>query len=760
MAMSCFILVSLYVRYELTYDQFHDEIEDIQVVNLVYNEQFGGFANNMVPAVLGKKIREQIPEVEEVAITASGVGTAYVINNRREYIAEKYYQFEPTFFQVFNFPFLYGHSGLMHGKSNVVISREMAIKYFQKEDVIGETIEFDGKGNYEVVGVLKDFPKNSQFQPHFVFPIEPQYSQEDFNHWGFATFFLYIKTQPEANTEELNNKIWSVYRDNNPDMEASIFAAAEVKPFKDSYWSVNGMGSNLNNRERGLGANKLVMKICSGLAFLLLFIALANYVNMATSKALERAKEVGIRKVNGAGRGQLIFQFIGETMVFAFLSLILAIIMTELLLPTVSNLLGISLFLDYKDPTIILLLVGYALLCGVLAGVYPAVVLSKFHPARALKGQVNLSASRFSHGNVLLFFQFTISALMITVLLVANSQINHYLNFDLGFNKERVVSIRLTPEMEEKVASISDEVSRIAGVEDITVGPLPSGAMGFNRLKYEGLEVRNVPRIETDEHFISMLEIPLKAGRNFNQHMDGDANSIIINESLMKKLELENPVGETIQFNDMQMHIVGVMEDTYITGAMGSKRPLMLTPVFQNSFNFLIKLNETNMASTLSQIDDVWDEYDYKNTYQYSFLEDAYREKLDKQMRIATIINGATIAIVVISLFGLFSMVVFQTSRRLKEIGIRKVLGATAQNILLILGKPYLWVIVLASGLAIPLAYYLMNSALSNFPNRIVLDNSFAFITVLLMLLFSVLIVLSRVLMALKINPVDILKDE
>lgn len=760
MAMSCFILVSLYIRYELTYDQFHDDIEDIQMVNLVYNEKYGGHTGSIVPAVLGSMIREQVPEVEEVAITSTGVGTDYVINKRREYIAEKYYEFEPSFFDIFDFPFLYGESSSMQGKSDLVISREMALKYFQREDAVGEVIEFDGRGKYEVVGVLKDFPKNSQFQPHFVFPIEPQYSPEDFSNWGYSTFFVYLKTQSEANLEILSNKIWEVYRDNHPNWEEGMFTAVQLKPFKHSYWQASGLGSSLNNRERGLGANQLVMKVCSGLAFLLLFIALANYVNMATSKALERAKEVGIRKVNGAGRIQLIFQFLGETLFFAFLSLILAIIITELLLPTVSGLMGITLTLDYQNPTIILLLFGYALLCGLLAGIYPAFVLSGFHPARALKGQISYNTSRFSHRNVLLFFQFTISALMITVLLVANAQINHYLKFDLGFNQERVVSVPLVPEMEENVESLKTEVQRIAGVEQLTVAPLPQGAKGFSNVKYQDVSLRWMPRIETEEHFIPMLEIPLLAGRNFNPNMEGDARSIIINETLAKELKLEDPVGKTVELDDGPMHIIGLMKDSYINGAMGGKRSLMLTPVFQKSFNFLIKVNESSMASTLSQIDKIWDEYDYKNTYQYSFLEDAYKDKLDKQMRIATIINGATIAIVVISLFGLFSMVVFQTSRRLKEIGIRKVLGATAQHILLILGRPYLWVIILASGLAIPLGYYLMNNALDNFPNRIVLGSSYGLTTLLLLFFFSVLIVLSRALMAIKTNPVDVLRNE
>ena len=191
-----------------------------------------------------------------------------------------------------------------------------------------------------------------------------------------------------------------------------------------------------------MGANKDIIYLCSGLAILLLFIALANYVNMATAKAMERAKEVGIRKVNGATQNQLIKQFLGETLFFALLCLVVAVIMVEILLPSVSQIMGISLKMDYQDITILGYCIGYALFCGLLAGIYPAVLLSRFNPVKALKGQKQQSYSRFSHRSILLFFQFTISAFMIIVLLVANTQINHYIDFDLGFNKERVVSIQ------------------------------------------------------------------------------------------------------------------------------------------------------------------------------------------------------------------------------------------------------------------------------------------------------------------------------
>ncbi|KYG81277.1 hypothetical protein AWW67_07940 [Roseivirga seohaensis] len=756
--MACFILVGLYVRYELSYDQFHEDVEDIHIVQLKFIEEMGGSYNQLLPAVFADIIGEGVPGLKGVTTTLSGAGSMYVVKNEQDYLPEKYYTLQNSFFDLFTFPFIHGNrANALTDPKSVVISREMALKYFGKENAVGEILSVDTKGDYRVTGVLKDFPKNSQFQPHFSFSLN---GMSSLGSWSDNTFFIYIKTLPNANLDDIQKRIASLYNTNKP--EGSIYEDAALGSFADSYWAQTGSGAAMNNRERGLGANKDIIYICSGMALLLLFIALANYVNMATAKAMERAKEVSIRKVNGATQNQLIKQFLGETLFFALLCLVVAVIMVEILLPSVSQIMGISLKMDYQDITILGYLVGYALFCGLLAGIYPAVLLSRFNPVKALKGQKQQGHSRFSHRSILLFFQFTISAFMIIVLLVANKQINHYLNFDLGFNKERVVSIRMTKEMSEKPQVFMQQVKNISGVEGVTTGPLPGGAFGFNTLEYEGKTFRNVPRVETDESFITMLEVPLLAGRNFDPEISSDFdNSIIINESLAQKLEMENPIGRTLIFEGSTKRVIGLIKDFHISGSMSTVRDLMLTPLISGRVNnLLIKINAQNMASTLGQIDAIWDQFDYKNSYQYQFLDDAYEAKLSMLQNITLIINGVTTAIVVISLFGLFSLVTFQTSQRIKEIGIRKVLGASANNILFILGKPYAWLILLSSLVSIPLAYYFMGSALNQFPNRIDLNASFGVITVISILCFSALILLSRALSTIRTNPVDILRNE
>ena len=423
--------------------------------------------------------------------------------------------------------------------------------------------------------------------------------------------------------------------------------------------------------------------------------------------------------------------------------------------------------MQYQDPSILIFLIGYAVLCGFLAGIYPAVLLSRFNPVKALKGQRQQTSSRFSHRSVLLFLQFTISSTMIAVLLMANTQIKHYVNFDLGFEKERVVSIRMTKEMGKNVPLILHEIESISGVENVTMGPTPSrSSMDYNTLEYEAKELKYIKTINSDENFLPMLEIPLLEGRNFDlDHPSDFENGIIINHTLVKELGLRDPIGTIILSSNFShpktpKKIIGVMADFYVEGVMSTTQSLVLSPVKNGLNDLLIKVSPKNMAGTLDQINEIWRRYDYKNAYQYQFLDDAYGDKLNSVKRITLIINGVTVAIVVISLFGLFSLVVFQTSQKVKEIGIRKVLGASVSHILLILSKPYALVLLLSTSIAIPLAYSFMDNALNKFPNRIDLDSSFGTVTIAFVLLFSALVVLSRGLAASRRNPVEVLRNE
>lgn len=758
-AMACFILVGLYVNYELSYDKFHDRVEDIQMVQMKYSEEMGGFNNSFVPAVLAEAIETQIPAVEHAAVTATGAGNILVETTNGQFIQEKYYAVKNSFFEVFTFPLRYGNQEtVLSEPGSIVISSEMTLKYFDTENAIGEVIKIDGRGAFKVSGVLRPFPKNSQFQPHFLLPFDALNSLERRSSWSMNSYFIYIKTIPGANLEKLKEAIWDVYAVKKS--EGGFYVSADLESFTDTYWS-GSFGSTLNNRDRGLGANKDVIYVCSGLAILLLFIALANYVNMATAKAVERAKEVGIRKVNGASQGQLRAQFLGETVLFALLSLVISLILVEMLLPSVSQVLGIPLRVDYYKPEWLLLLIGYAVLCGLVAGIYPAVFLSRFNPIKAIKGEMNVGSRRFSPKGVLLFLQFTISGTLVVVLLMANTQIRHYLDFDLGFEKEQVISIHAPSPLREDGQVIFNQIRNLKGVVSATKGSMPFGGDGSAPIAFEDKKLRSVSKVHVDAGFLPLFKIDLLAGRNFdNNRLEDFGNTILINESLAAALEIENPVGQTVQMADKPMKIIGVFKNFYINGALSTERPLFLYPTRDKFSRALIKMEAGNPGETLASLEEIWRPYLGNNAFKYDYLDEAYTMKLSKLKRITLIVNGITTAIVVISLFGLFSLVAFHISRKIKDIGIRKVLGASASDILFILSKPYIGILLLSAAVALPLAYYFMEKVLSEYPNQIDLGSAYGIVAFLAILVLSALVILSRALSALRTNPVDILRNE
>ncbi|MCE7990508.1 MAG: FtsX-like permease family protein [Roseivirga sp.] len=758
-AMACFILVGLYVRYELSYDRFHDRVEDIHIVQMKYSEEMGGFTSSFVPAVLSEALESQLPAIEHAVVTNTGAGSMIVEAANGQFLQEKYYAVNNSFFDVFTFPLLYGDkASALTEPTSVVISLETAIKYFDTENAVGEVLKVDGKGAFRVSGILKPFPKNSQFQPHFLLPFEAVNSLQSRTSWNMNAYFVYIKTLPGTDLEKLKNDIWDVYEVKKA--EGVTVVSAHLEAFTDGYWE-QSFGAQLNNRDRGLGANKDVIYVCSGLTILLLFIALANYVNMATAKAVERAKEVGIRKVNGASQKQLRAQFLGETILFALLSLVVALILVELLLPSVSEVLGIPLKVDYSDPSWLLSLLGYAMGCGLLAGIYPAIFLSRFNPVRAIKGDLNTRSSRFSPKGILLFLQFTISGTMVVVLLMANAQIRHYLDFDLGFEKEQVISIHAPVPLRKDGPVVMNQVRNLGGVAAATKGPMPFGGDGSASVAYEDKKLRSVAKAGVDADFLPLFEIDVVSGRNFdNNRLEDFENTIMINQALAGALELENPVGQIVKMADRPVKVIGVCKNFYINGALSDEEPLFLYPT-RNSFSrVLIKLRPGNPTETLAALEEIWQPYLGRNIFKYDFLDQAYANRVSRLQRITLIVNGITVSIVTISLFGLFSLVAFHISRKLKDIGIRKVLGASAAHIMLILSKPYMTILLLSTSVALPLAYYLMREVLSKYPHQISLGPAYGTMAFVAILSLSALVLLSRALSAIRTNPVDILRNE
>ncbi|WP_420386890.1 ABC transporter permease [Roseivirga sp.] len=757
-AMLGFIIVSLYVNYELSYDQFHDDIDDIYMLRMRYTERNRDFFNQFLPPVFGQAIEAQIPGVDAVTVTGTGVGSIDVLDKEGNFLTEPFYTFQPSFFDVFTFDSKHGDArkALADARS-IVISRELAMKYFGVENAIGQTLKLKELGQFKVGAVLMDFPNNSQFQPHLILPLKATTDEESLINWNSNTNFIYLRLNEETNKENLKTNLISLYSDNNPKGWYSN-GTADLFPFGESYWNWSMSGAALNNRTQGLGADKRVIVICSSLAIILLLIALANYVNMATSRAIQRSKEVSVRKVNGASPMQLIFQFLTESIAFAFVSLLVALIGVELILPSVSRVMGIQLELDFSSFHLLGLLFGYALTCGLVAGIYPAIFMSRFRPARVLKSKLVQGGKRISLFKILLGIQFTLSALLITVILILNAQVRHYTTFDLGFDKDQVISISLPGPLRGNAHRLMNDLRALPGVAGVTFGPLPSSADGFSDVVFGGKELKSVTRLQTDENFVPVMDIKMQAGRNFNPNISTDfSESVLINQKLVDALGLNEPVNSQITISGFNKRVIGVVDNFYSDGSMSNIRNLIIWPRRDQAHHLLVRLNN---LEALKRVEGVYLRHDEEGLMKYTWLDEAYNKKFHRVSRVVSIINGSTLLTVFVSLFGLLAMLAFSISNRLKEIGVRKVLGARFFQLQWSIAKPFLLVNLISLLIAVPLGYYLVGEMIKNYPNKIELGLSFGFMAFAVTCILNFIIVGIRGVSVSNINPIDILKDE
>lgn len=768
-AMMGFIVVALYVNYELSYDKFHNEVEDIRIVKMKYTDKYGGYFNNMLPAVFADAIAEEIPGIVATTATSTGVGSLTVLGPNNEEFAESYYQFQSSFFDIFSFEAQYGDlRNALNNPDGAVISERIALKYFKTENAVGKSINLGDKGKFVVRAILKDFPANSQFQPHIVLPLDATFPPELLNSWGMNGFFVYLKTDGKVDDSTLTKQLAELHKRNTPE-EGMYTDVADLVSFSESYWEWSGSGASMNNRNKGLGADKDVMLICGVLAAFLMVIALANYVNLAVSRAIQRAKEVGIRKVNGALPSQLISQFLSESIVFSFISLIVAVVSLEFLMPSISSLMGVEFSINYLKPIQVILLLGYALFCGLLAGIYPAFFLSRFQPSKILKTKMLGNAKSKLLFKVLLWFQFTLCAFLISVMSIMNGQIEHYFNFDLGFTKEQVVAIRIPKGESGRAKLFVNEAMVLPQILGATLGPMPDGAPGFNTIEYGDKSVRYVANFGTNETFIPTLDVVITKGRNIDPDMTTDfTEGIIINQTLQQKLGLVNPIGKVLQMEGMDKtkmskKVIAIIEDIHLQGPSIRTRPLAILPskeVGSPRQSLLVKLDKNMMEKGLAALENSFLSYFDQDVMTYEFLDEAYSKNYHRVKRLTVIVNGVTTLIISVSLFGLFAMIAFSISFRMKEIGIRKVLGVSFFELQWTLSKLFIFVITLSLIVAIPLSYIMMDSLLDAFYNRLPLTWIHGLIVMSSIYGLAILTVLGKGISTLQLNPANILRND
>ncbi len=770
LGMACCILIYFYIQYELSYDKFHEDYQDIYrvITRQEGNVYMGTDYWSTTPALLASTMKNDFPEVIK----------ATRVKHRRGIIRYKANRFnevltfvDPDFLDIFTFPIKSGdrHSPISD-PFTVLLTQEMAQKYFGEDDPVGKTLLFNNTFEFIVRGVLENIPSNSHFHFDFLASIISlrtivggDWGARYLNRWRSADFHSYIKLQNGAKPEVLEAKL--------PAFKTKYEGNASPNNFQLQPLSRIHLHSHLNF-EMEANSYAWYLYLFSAIAFFIMLIGCFNYMSLATARSVQRAKEVGLRKVVGAAKRSLIRQFMSESMVFAGIAFLFAIALVSLFLPVFSTLMDRDIhFSILQNYRILLGVIGICLLIGLVAGSYPALYLASLRPVRMLKGNF-LASSRKSilFRNSLVIVQFIISIALIICTQVVYDQRDFIKNKDLGFQKEYILNVYIQdPLLRETSQVFKNELLKHNKIEDVTLSSnIPVNIRSGSRFaSWEGkIEEEEsslgVYRTSVDYNYFDFYGIEIVKGRPFSEDFPSDQNeAYIINEAVAEYIGWDDPIGKRFGWSRRNLDgtVIGVIKDFHFFPLHMSIDGLAIK--LNPAGNYLsLKIKPGAASETIAYIDEKWKEYSPEYPFSYTFLDDRIDQLYRTEQRLGKSFNYFTIIAVLIACLGLFAQASHKAQQKTKEIGIRKVLGASISNILLLLSREFVKWVLVANIIAWPIAYFAMNKWLQNFAYRINIGWWTFLLAGAMALVIAILTVSYQAIRAATANPVEALRYE
>lgn len=750
------ILIFLWMLDELSVDRFHAKTDRIYkvMINDIYAD--GRMETYEAPTVmLGKALRKDIPEVEEVVQTSWNEDMLVKFGDKKFMEAGLYA--DPGLFSIFSFPISMGSKlRPLSDINSISISEKLAKKLFDG-DPIGKTLTINQLGDFTVSSVFKDVPENSSLRFDFVLSFENWEKQNSWaNHWRSGATQAFVTLKPKSAFGATDGKVRRIIKTNCSDCNREAF----LYPFSQLYLH----GNFENGKNSGGRISQVILFGC--IALIILLMACFNFTNLATARASTRTKEIGVRKSVGAGRISIGIQFIGESLLISFMSLSFAIVLVAEFLPMLNEITGKSLHIDYSNPVLVIGVIGITLLCGLLAGIYPAFYLSALNTSAILKNnKVALKGGGFRKG--LIVTQFAVSVILITGSIVIYRQLGYIFKMDLGFSKENVIVIPQKEGLSKNYSPFKEDLLQIPTVKNVafvgsnlfqvpitTTDPVWPGKPTNSSISFKVLR--------SDDGFIPAMNIKLIAGRNFYSNR-ADSLNYIINEKAMLAMGLtkQNVIGAKLEMWNGKGEIIGLTDDFVNGNLHHGTEPLILMFTTTNGFNYYIKtIENANVNQTLARIEVVTKKYSPEYPFEYSFLDGDYSKEYKTESVLGKLSFGFTLVAVIICCLGLFGLATFAAEQRIKEIGVRKVLGASVADIVVLLSKEFAGLVVIAIIIAIPTAYYFLNKWLQNFAYRIDISWWVFVLAGMSALLIALLTVSFQAIKAAVANPVESLRTE
>lgn len=776
LGMTCCLLIYLYVQDELSFDQHHQKGEQIYRVVL---EQFDTDRSNSrtwasVSAGYGQRLKNTFPAIKS-SVRFWPWSFPIISNGEHKFMEGGFMFVEPAVFDIFSHSFIAGDpSTALIEPNTVVLTKSIAEKYFGSENPLGKSIEYFSRGNrldFKVTGIIKDLPENV----HFTYDLLASFStwenlseDEDFEFLaGNYNYPTYLLLEEQASVKDLKSQLPSFLENNLEDfnnMRPSDRFHILLQPLKDIH-----LGSDFTSDYATTGSWRFIY-IFIGIGLLILIIACINFINLATARATRRSKEVGMRKVLGARRFQLIGQFLGESTFVSLLSLCLSLLLIEAILPFFNEFAEKHLSVNYLNGgTILLTILGIVIIVGLLAGSYPALILSRFKPLQALSSFKLPGSSNSLMRSGLVTFQFVISIVLLIGVLVIQKQLDFMQSKDLGFNQEQLLTIRASNPMIEDLSLIKGELLQQPGVLNVSASSrIPSGNLGdsFNaKTINEGTEEIvgfRMPFVRIESDFFKVLDSKIIAGRNISKDRATDTiSSFILNETAVAQLGWENEtvIGKPFIYGRGRGNIVGVVKDFHFESMHHQIKPTIFFA--SNYLNWIIlRVQPDKLPGILSLLEEKWDRYQPDYPFSYSFVDESFARRYASEQQLGEVFQLFAFLAIVIACLGLFGLAVFTTEQRTKEIAIRKTLGASITNIFALLSSNFLKVMLVANLLAWPLAYFGMQEWLNGFAYRTSISWSLLLLAGVFALLIAFLTISFQSIKAALANPVNSLRSE
>ncbi|MBA4849337.1 ABC transporter permease [Emticicia sp. BO119] len=761
LGMACSLLILLWIQDELSVDNYHANGK--QLYKLRNRQYYDGkiVDGDALPGMIADEMKRQFPEINYAANLTWEEKMTFSVGDKANKELGRWAG--EDWFKMFSVPLLGGNpKTALNAPNNIAISRKIAENYFgSAQAAMGKAIRINDKKDYQVTAVFENLPQNTSAKYDFLLNWYDALEKNTWmKSWGNNATFAFIMVRPDANPANLDAKMRYLMRKLVKDMNPKEYDIHfTIQAFNDAY-----LYSNYENGKQAGGRIEYV-RLFGLVGIFLLLIACINFMNLATARSARRSREVGVRKVMGAKRGSLVGQFVGEAVLFTFLALFVAVIMVIIILPGFNTLTGKQISLNINQPSFWLILFGMACLTGVVSGSYPALFLSSLNPVRVLKGALKFGAGARLFRQSLVVFQFVLSMLLIVGTIVVYRQIDYLQTKNLGYDRENLIYIPAEGELGPKYLAFKNEILQKPGIQSVTfIGSIPTRINnGTTGVSWPGKD----PNIQIDfsntnvgYDFAKVMKLKLE-GRDFSKAYGTDSVNYLVNESAVKRIGYTDPIGKPLTLWGIEGKIIGVLEDFHFQSLHEPIKPLIVRFTGNIAQRYImVRTQPGQVKEAINSLESVTKQMNPKFPLTYTFANDEYMKLYMSESIISGLANYFAFIAIFISCLGLFGLSAFMAEQRTKEIGVRKVLGASVLSVVRLLSGDFLKLVLIAIIIAAPLAWYVMSRWMENFSYKVGVEWWVFVLSGIMAIIIALLTVSFQSIKAALLNPVKSLKSE